>query len=318
MAGLTIAGSSTITDSSISSTSTSSSPSTSELTTTAAAPSTTDPNSSSSSSSLSSTSSTSGSAPTSTNGPSGAGACTEEQAKQLFTSGNYTGVPALCGLSGNNNTVVVPAGGLNKLITWWPGAFPSSGAEVNLRLDFMDGSGRHSWSVNQTAYIGLVTIQITQENFLYGGASSSYYRLILEGSEPGIRLTTEGPVITFIKEDTTLQPPPPTSFNFLGVVVGVPIAVAVIVAVLGVFCCVTNRHKALFARIKLPTNRRGYGVRQSRRQRMGNPTDDYDFDASAPIYRDDPGADYSSSTREERSARAMGVFSAERNLHSSY
>ena len=46
--------------------------------------------------------------------------------------------------------------------------------------------------------------------------------------------------------------------------------------------------------------------------------DDFDFDASAPIYRDEPGEDYATSTRDERSARAMGVFSAERNLHSTY
>ena len=182
----------------------------------------------------------------------------------------------------------------------------------------MDDSGKVQWNTSFVkAYLGTTPIAIT-DDFL-NGASSSQFRLVLEEREPGgPGFTIQGPIVKFLKPNNTPPPPPPTSFNILGVAIGIPIAVAIIAAVLVIFCCVTKKHKSIFAKIKLPSRRKGYGVRQSRRQRTGNAPDEFDFDASASIYRDEPAGTYSASTRDERSARAMGVFSAERKLHSTY
>lgn len=181
----------------------------------------------------------------------------------------------------------------------------------------MDGSGNVTWSVSGiNAYSGSTDIDIKDE-FLNGGSFSQYI-LVMDGVDGNTSFTIQGPIVKFLKPDNTPQPPPHTSFNLLGVAIGIPIAVAFIAAVLAIFCCMTKQHRSIFSKMKLPTRRKGYGARQSRRQRTGNATDDLDFDASASIYRDEPAGNYSASTRDERSARAMGVFSAETKLHSTY
>jgi hypothetical protein len=233
--------------------------------------------------------------------PNASTICTEDDAHK---SGMF---PICVPLNGTNQQV-----GDTVYFTWYTGSF-DAGTQVQLLVNLANTSTNkwHSDWINANVGYALITFNDTLVNAVIDV-------LLTATPSNGAPATYAGPTITVIPIPGP-APPAHTSYNLLGLVIGLPVGLAVVAAVLCCLFCVVRKNKSAFDGLKVLRRRRGYGVGKSRRQRMGEEAD-YDFDASDPIYRDDPGAgfhsDYQDTSREERSQRAAGLFSRDGKLTS--
>ena len=225
------------------------------------------------------------SAPTGTNVPdSDLAMCTEEEAKK----GAF---PPFCEPH-NGTTKYIDT---TYLVTWWTGYF-KSGTIVSAKLDYMSNDSQNAWhSPDIDRNLGFTYLPVDEKMLQDGGKNSLRMTLVAnspDGDEPAKVLP--GPTITVAKpEPTHLAPPPPTTINEQGLKIGLPVAAGVVLLVLAVVFFSTRHHRVIGLGNVMGRRHKGYGVRKSRRQRVGKHSpvgiSETELD-DAPVtnFRDDP------------------------------
>ena len=213
--------------------------------------------------------------------------CTEEEAKK----GPF---PPFCEPH-NGTTKYIDT---TYLVTWWTGYF-SSGTLVSAKLDFMSNDSQNAWhSPDIDRNLGFTYMPVDEK--MLQGSSQNALSMTLVANNPDDDEPAKifpGPTITVAKpEPTHLAPPPPTSINKEGLAIGLPIALGVIILVLVVVFFSTRHHRIVGIGNVMGRSRKGYGVRKSRRQRVGKHgpvgVSETEFeDATATNFRDDPSGD---------------------------
>ncbi|KAL1983427.1 hypothetical protein VTN96DRAFT_10333 [Rasamsonia emersonii] len=156
-------------------------------------------------------------------------------------------------------------------ITWDVDFYPIN-SSIIIELRYSDNSaGDSAYTSDRTENgYGYVPIKM-QKEWLQGKFYNNLTLYIIENNpESGQRTSyREGPTITLLPKPVEhYKPPPPTSFNKLGLVVGLPISLSVIILVVaGLFFGMRKSRQIGLGNVMGP-RKNGYGIQQSKIQRL--------------------------------------------------
>ena len=157
-------------------------------------------------------------------------------------------------------------------MTWDTSTFDNN-ATITIELNYInvtDGSGSHVWSSPKTPYgYGYVILE-TNKDWLQGSNRNNLSLTLVSYSAGtnSVADTHTGPIISLTNKPVAHLPASKSSPpNNLGKYIGIPFGIAfVLVAIGGLYIAARRRSLDIKA---LTSKRRGYGVRKSRRQRVG-------------------------------------------------
>ncbi|KAF2202084.1 hypothetical protein GQ43DRAFT_369922 [Delitschia confertaspora ATCC 74209] len=230
--------------------------------------------------------------PTSSPSPSPISSSTSEAATSALTSEpSSTGSDAPKNTAGGPPTVDFPAChdanakpfcvpnnestlyvGDTYYVTWNPDFFPSN-TTVTIKLQFMNDTLKEAWSSKETENSwGMASVTI-EKAFLQGYSSNNltFYAINFDPNDPKKKAEPyKGPTVTVTNQPPKhYEPPEKTkSPNKMGLMIGLPVSLGfVALVVLGLWLGMRkHRHIGIGS---VMGRRKGYGTRQSKRQRMG-------------------------------------------------
>jgi hypothetical protein len=160
-------------------------------------------------------------------------------------------------------------------VTWDPDYYTIN-SSIRIELNYANTSGNGGDSVYTSPTVpnayGYVTIEM-QKDWLQGKKRNNLTLYIVElDPTPDARASIlGGPTISLTKEPTKHYPPPPHTKvpNFLGLILGLPIGLGVIFLILCGLCVFMRKHRKISVGSIYGKKARGYGIGQSRIQRLG-------------------------------------------------
>jgi hypothetical protein len=157
-------------------------------------------------------------------------------------------------------------------ITWNADFYPIN-SSIIIELRYANNSaGDSAYTSDETENgYGYVPIKM-QEEWLQGKFSNQLTLYIIENNPGSDQRASyrEGPTITLLPKPVEhYKPPPPTSFNKLGLLVGLPVSLSVITLVVaGLFFGMRRSRQIGLGNVMGP-KRNGYGIQQSKIERLG-------------------------------------------------
>ncbi|KAL1969544.1 hypothetical protein VTN77DRAFT_8982 [Rasamsonia byssochlamydoides] len=157
-------------------------------------------------------------------------------------------------------------------ITWDADFYPiNSSIIIELRYsNHSAGDSAYTSDRTENGY-GYVPIKM-QKEWLQGKFYNNLTLYIIENNPESDQRASyrEGPTITLLPKPVEhYKPPPPTSFNKLGLIVGLPVSLSVITLVVaGLFFGMRKSRQIGLGNV-MGSRRKGYGVQQSKIQRLG-------------------------------------------------
>ncbi|MCJ1353176.1 MAG: hypothetical protein MMC33_003161 [Icmadophila ericetorum] len=178
----------------------------------------------------------------------------------------------------------------------WNAVCLSNSSVVTIELDYAvytDGAGVNAWSSPITPCVLGYTILQTDPTWLKGQTRNNLTLTFIDYDQQLGPIRHTGPTISLIEPPVSGAPLVPSNPN-LGVLIGVPLGVGLPVAMICLLIYGMRKHRHIdYQSIKeLARKKNGYGIRKSRRQRVGKRESPYfaDSDVGLPTkpYMDDP------------------------------
>lgn len=168
---------------------------------------------------------------------------------------------------GSNVTV-----GSTYYVTWNPEYYPVN-ASITIELRYLaplEGDSAFTSERTENSY-GYIPLKMREE-WLQGKTRNTLTLYIIENEPASNQRASyrQGPRVALMhKRVEHYKPPPPTPYNKLGLILGLPISLgAVLLVVAGLYFGMRKNRRIELGNIMGPGSR-GYGIRQSKIQRLG-------------------------------------------------
>ncbi|KAL1864961.1 hypothetical protein Plec18167_009570 [Paecilomyces lecythidis] len=178
-------------------------------------------------------------------------------------------------------------------VTWNPDYYPVN-ATITIELRYctpLEGDSAFTSDRTENSY-GYIPLKMRQE-WLQGKARNNLTLYIIENEPTSNQRASyrQGPRVELMHRRVEhYKPPPPTPYNKLGLILGLPISVsAVLLVVAGLYFGMRKNRRIGLGNVMGPGNH-GYGIRQSKIQRLGRrraAVNMSEFE-NPEQYRDDP------------------------------